>query len=315
MKYSPLKELQISRIGLGAVQFGIDYGINNSTGQVSYEDILQILSFAHDKGVNFIDTSRYYGSSEENLGRALKELNLVDAFTVCTKLDLPKNYVELPEKALLQTASDCLEKSSEMLGLETLPVYLLHTYDYKKHLDGILWDFLVEKKQNGAIGHLGVSIANGPQEALESLEDPDVDVIQIPYNLFDHRWHKEGILEKAVEKGVAVFNRSTYLQGLLVMGKEKAAEKLPSAVPYLERLKGFVDKKGLNKKELIASYVFSEPSITSTVVGVDSLKQLKENIILYGSGLIEEDTRRSLESMFSDVPDSIVNPSLWDNKK
>ncbi len=310
MKYSPLKELQISRIGLGAVQFGVDYGINNLTGKVGYEEILQILSLAHEKGINFIDTSRNYGSSEENLGRALKELNLVDSFTVCTKLDLPQNYADLSEKELLQTASDCIEKSSEMLGLETLPVYLLHTYDYKKYLDGRLWDFLVEKKKNGAISYLGVSITS-PQAALESLEDPDVDAIQIPYNLFDHRWHREGILKKAVEKGVAVFNRSTYLQGLLVMERKNAAEKLPAAVPYLERLKGFIEKKGLNQKELIVSYVFSEPSISSTVVGVDSLKQLEENLIHYSSGLIEENIRKSLEILFRDVPDSIVNPSLW----
>ncbi len=311
MRYQPLKELQISRIGLGTVQFGIDYGINNAAGQVQYQDILEILSLASEKGINFIDTSRYYGSSEENLGKALEELGLADRFIVSTKLDLPKNYREFSEEMLLEAVSDCLEKSRETLRLEQLPVYLLHTGDYMKVSGGVIWDYLKEKREEGVIGHLGVSISSGPGEAGEVLDDPAVEAIKIPYNLFDQRWQKEGILEKAAGKDVAVFNRSTYLQGLLVMDSSEAAEKLPGAVLFLEKLEGFIEEHGYNRKELVVKYVLAEDSICSTIIGVDSPAQLDENLSIYDDMSFDEITGEKIKALFSEVPDSIVNPSLW----
>ncbi len=311
VRYQQLKELQISRIGLGTVQFGIDYGINNATGQVKYQDILEILSLASEKGINFIDTSRYYGSSEENLGKALSELGLADQFIVCTKLDLPKNYRELAEENLLQEVSDCLEKSCETLRLEKLPVYLLHNADYMKVSGGVVWDYLKEKKEEGVIGHLGVSIASGPGEAGEVLDSPAVEAIQIPFNIFDQRWHKEGVLGKAAERGVAVFNRSTYLQGLLVMDSSDAAERLPGAVHFLEKLEGFIRDNRSDRRKMVVNYVFSETMIASTIIGIDSLQQLEENLAIYEETLFDGKTREIIGALFSDVPDSIVNPSLW----
>jgi len=311
VRYQQFKELLISRIGLGTVQFGIDYGINNAAGQVRYQDILEILSLASEKGINFIDTSRYYGSSEENLGKALDELGLADSFIVCTKLDLPGNYSELTEESLLQEVSDCLNKSRETLRLDKLPVYLLHRADYMKVSGGILWDFLKEKRAEGLIGHLGVSIGSGPEEAGEVLGDTAVEAIQIPYNLFDQRWQKEGILKKAAEKEVAVFNRSTYLQGLLLMDSSEAALKLPAAVPFLERLEGFIREYGYNRKELAMKYVFSENSICSSIIGVDSLDQLDENLSIYNAVEPDKKIAENIEELFHDVPESIVNPSLW----
>jgi len=274
VRYQQLDELQISRIGLGSVQFGIDYGINNVTGQVQYDDILEILSLASERGINFIDTSRYYGSSEENLGRALGELGLADQFTVCTKLDLPKEYQDFSEDTLLGAVSDCLEKSRETLRLEQLPIYLLHTGEYMKVSGGVIWDYLKEKRDEGVIRHLGASIASGPGEAGEVLDDPAVEAIQIPFNLFDQRWYKDGILKKAAGKGIAVFNRSTFLQGLLVMDSSEALLKLPEAAPFLEKLESFIEEYGYERKELIVKYVLAEASICSTIVGVDSLAQI-----------------------------------------
>lgn len=311
MKYRQLKELQISRIGLGTVQFGIDYGINNALGKVQYDDILEILSLASEKGINFIDTSRYYGCSEENLGRALSELKLTEHYTVCTKLDLPENFREFSEKVLLQEVSDCLEKSCETLRLERLPVYLLHTPVYMKVSGGAVWDYLKEKKKEGVLGHLGVSIASGPGEAEEVLDDSAVEAIQIPFNVFDQRWHEKGILEKAAEKGVAVFNRSTYLQGLLVMDSSDAATRLPASVSFLQKLEAFVREYGYDRKKTVVNYVFSEDLIASTIIGVDSPGQLEENLAIYEETMFEGETRDIIGELFLDVPESIVNPSLW----
>ena len=70
----------MSKIALGTVQFGIDYGINSENGQVRPEEVRNILNYAHSQNVDLLDTAPAYGSSEKVLGG----LN-VQNFKVVTK--------------------------------------------------------------------------------------------------------------------------------------------------------------------------------------------------------------------------------------
>jgi len=58
------EQMRLSRLGLGTVQFGFKYGVNNARGQVPYDEVCNILTSASDQGVNFLDTSRLYGARE-----------------------------------------------------------------------------------------------------------------------------------------------------------------------------------------------------------------------------------------------------------
>ncbi len=309
MEYTELKKLKISRFGLGTVQFGFDYGINNDSGQVPYSEIVKIFTHAEENGINFIDTSRVYGTSEEMIGKVLKELGTADKFILCTKLDLPAGYEELSEAAVLQAAGESMEKSREMLMLEKLPVYLLHNPDYMKHSGGIIWEFVKEQKAKGVIEHLGVSIGVGPEEAMECLEHPEVDAIQIPFNLFDSRWEK--VLEVTSARGIAVFNRSTYLQGLLLMEPDAVQKRLPRALDYSRTLDKITKQAGVDKKRAAIKYVFSEKRIASTIVGVDSFNQLTENLDIYNEDPLSPEFIETARNSFSEVPEAVLNPALW----
>jgi aryl-alcohol dehydrogenase-like predicted oxidoreductase len=311
MRNTEYKDLTLSRLGIGTVQFGFDYGIYNKQGQVSYQDIIGIFEHAIQKGVNFLDTSRGYGTSEENIGKALRELDGYRHFVVCTKLDMPEGYENKSDKEVIQDARDSLHMSMETLGVETIPVYLLHTYTYKTFRNGILWNYIMEEKTKGRIQHPGISIARGPGEALEALEDPTVEALQIPYNVFDYRWHRKHVLEKAVQRNVAVFNRSAYLQGLLLMTAEEVESSLPHALPYIQRLRSLASELEIDIKTLLLGYVFSEKTITTTILGVDSLQQFQENIDIFENSTIMEDINRRIKAMFQDVPENVVDPGLW----
>ena len=58
-----------SRIALGTVQFGMDYGINES-GKVQLEEVRKILSYARGHQIDTLDTAIAYGDSERVLGEA-----------------------------------------------------------------------------------------------------------------------------------------------------------------------------------------------------------------------------------------------------
>src|SRR5581483_6676026 len=71
-----------SRLTLGTVQFGLDYGIANRTGRPSFAAVLDMVREAAESGVDVLDTAPSYGESEEWLGRALRELGLQDRMRV-----------------------------------------------------------------------------------------------------------------------------------------------------------------------------------------------------------------------------------------
>ena len=311
MVFKNFKSVPISRLGIGTVQFGFDYGINNQKGQVTYEEVLTILARAREGGVNFLDTSRAYGTSEEVLGKAIAELNAGADFSLCTKLDLPPKWQELSEREVMDHAKSSFEKSMEALKADSIPFYLLHNMEYYRYGGGTIWEFVKEMQKAGHLGHIGVSIGIGPEEALEALEDDRVEVIQIPYNLFDWRWDKAGVLTAAAARNVMVVNRSTYLQGLLVMPLEDVEEKLSRAVPYRKRLDELVRKCGCNLKELVLHYVFSNQDITTTILGVDTPDQFTENLSIFNNDNVPAEILHEAQDIFKDVPEEVLNPSLW----
>ena len=315
MEYHLFRRSKISRFGIGTVQFGVDYGISNKTGQVPYPDVLRIFETALEHGVNFIDTSRVYGTSEENIGKALNETDAVDDFILCTKLDISANYYEKSDGEVLGEVKDSLYKSLEFLGLEILPVYLLHRPEHRTFRDGLIWSFLKEEVSKGTIGHLGVSIARGPSEAIACFEDPAVEAIQIPYNVWDARWDKAGILAYASENEIAVFNRSSYLQGLLLMPVEEVPDYVSGSVKYRKSLNRIAEEAGLDVKEMALRYVFSVGEIASTIIGIDSPTQFEENILIYEKGPLDGEIIGNIKEAFRDVPDDIVNPALWNKNR
>ena len=82
MKTTAFAEYRLSQLMLGTAQFGVQYGIANTKGQPSYEDVRGILACAFEGGVNCLDTSVAYGASEELIGRALQELSLAERMIV-----------------------------------------------------------------------------------------------------------------------------------------------------------------------------------------------------------------------------------------
>ena len=105
--------MKYSLLMLGTVQFGMNYGVANTHGKPSYETVKNILKEAFDGGVNALDTAPEYGDSEEVIGKALKELGLLNKFNTVTKIPaIPKDCD--PEKFI----ENSLKKSLKRLQQE-----------------------------------------------------------------------------------------------------------------------------------------------------------------------------------------------------
>jgi len=299
MKYREAFGYQISRIGLGTVQLGLTYGIANKSGQPSTQQAQGILQEAKKSGITFLDTARGYGTSEEIIGEFLKADDRSGNMIVSTKLP--------GVETLKQSITETIETSRQMLGLARIPFLLLHR---AVDLNEKVLSELKGLQAQSILDRLGVSIYT-PEEAEIALAHKDVDIIQIPFNIFDQRLRRNGFLKRAAGLGKMVIARSAYLQGLALMEERDIPEKLSAFIPFKQKFKAISENYKIFEKELALRYVLSQNEITSVIVGAETVPQVKENIEIASRDSLPENILKEIESNFVDIPDKLINPALW----
>ena len=288
----------VNKIILGTVQFGINYGINNSSGKISTDNAWEILNFSNLNGITQLDTAAAYGDSEQVIGKYLKN-NIDKEFKIISKLFL-KN----------QTLEDSLRSSINKLNIKTLETILFHSHeDYLVHKNEII-DFN-NKFKGRLFKNIGVS-AYTNKEVEEIIKDECVDVIQMPFNILDNASKREETYKKIKRHGKKLHTRSIFLQGLIF----KKVNELQGEFKVLQntflKIEKLCKEFNLTTNELALSYVLSKDYIDGVLIGVDSLDHLKNNISISGlkisQKLIEE-----IDNL--NVPDeNILNPTNWIKK-
>ena len=197
------------KLCLGTAQFGLSYGITNTTGQVREETIGALLRQAKDVGVCWLDTAQSYGDSEAVLGRQLPEKH---GFRIISKLSAQeKKEFVVKDKKNWELG---FQASIQRLGIKTMDAFLAFYLRSSK----TWWtpsQELVEKPPREGLGQTsGVSIYGG--EDLECVYPDLLEVVQLPLSLFDQRLRQDGTISRLRANGTAVHARSMYLQGLLL---------------------------------------------------------------------------------------------------
>ncbi len=302
-------EYEFSRLMLGTVQFGLSYGVANTKGQPAFGDVCAMLEQAYAGGVNCLDTAPAYGESEAVLGRALKATGLSDKMHVVSKAMRRIDEAATPAE-IARTAAEEIAHSLELLQLDVLPLCLMHWEGSFHHFDA-----LVKAKEKGLVRHIGCSITDVTR-AREVLRSGLVEAMQIPLNLLDRRLignsnEAESFLDEAHERGVAIFTRSAYLQGLLLMQPDAVPAHLNVVVPALVKLRELAQANQLPIEELVLRYVLSLRGVDCAVIGVDTAEQLQSNIEIFTRGELSGDVIAQIDALVPGLPDEILNPYHW----
>ncbi len=306
MQTTPWKEYRLSRLMLGTVQFGLPYGVANRTGQPSYQDVVAIIAAAVAGGVNCFDTAAAYGTSEEVLGRALRELGLLDRVMVVTKVRALSSEV-LADKALTaRTIEQSVADSRRRLGIECLPLVLFH-----HETDGVHLDVLEQLRARGWLRHAGVSCDNRPGRAQEFVAAGHAAALQLPGNVLDRRHQDSGVFREAATRNVAVFIRSVYLQGLLAMPEDLIPRVLRDVVPVRRRLATIAREAGMTLAELAVRYMLAKEGVTCVLVGVETVAQIHENVAFFDRGPLPIDLLSAIDAVVPALPETILTPPLW----
>ena len=304
-------EMQLSRLMLGTVQLGLPYGIANRTGQPSYGEARDILACAYEGGVNCLDTAAIYGSSEEVLGQALAELGLAGKMTVVSKVRHLAQGLDAATAATL--VKESVVQSLKRLRLETLPICLFHIENNFGYAEALL-----RLKERGLVGHIGSSVMT-PAATAAIVDTGQAEALQVPTSVLDHRYTRpwsgypseESIIHRASECGIGVFVRSIYLQGLLLMPEDDIDPELAGVIPARRRLQALAAEAGMSLSGLAARYVLSLDGITCSVVGIETLEQMQQNLALFAKGPLDEDLCQRVEAAVPDLADKILMPTQW----
>lgn len=276
-----------SKIGLGSVQFGLPYGISNTTGQTPDAEVSKILDVAFNYGITTVDTAASYGTSETIIGKQKG-----NRFEIVSKFMPSDNGMTMKEQ---------LENSLAALQISTLYGYLAHRplalLENKKD-----WEAIQQLKATRKINKIGFSL-NDPNEYTQLLAAGITpDIVQVPFNYFDTRF--EDVLLALKEEGCEIHTRSTFLQGLFFMDKTQLSDFFAPFFPDLLYLQATFEK---NLSGSLLKYVIEQPYIDKVILGIENVNQLKENI--NGLGVASE--LKPLKKQFSN---ELLMPMYWPKK-
>lgn len=309
-------ETAFGRLMIGTVQFGLPYGVANRTGQPSYAEARDMIAMAIDAHVRSFDTAAAYGTSEEVLGRALRELGVAQRVQVVTKVTPLDPETRRDRKRAEAIVRDSVLRSQQLLDEAPPALVLFHRVE-----DAFLGDVLQSLREAGVIRGWGVSCDHDPVTAMRLLDDPRVAALQIPGNLLDRRHLAGGTRQTIVDRresalpnsaiAVALFVRSVYLQGLLLMPEGAIPTHLRDVIPVRRRLATLADEAGITLAELALRYPLSLPGVTSIVVGAETPDQLRDNLRLLARGPLDASLVGQIEAVPVDLPDRVLTPSRW----
>jgi aryl-alcohol dehydrogenase-like predicted oxidoreductase len=291
------------KLGLGTVQFGLDYGITNRSGQTHPDEVRHILEHAAAAGVGTLDTAALYGNSETVLGDTLPRPHAFRIITKTLTLDptlAPADAVSQIEKGIL--------RSLERLKEPRLGGLLLHRVDDLLGASGpLLFDRLTELRAQGLVEKIGVSLYT-PAEVDAVLSRYSPDLVQLPLNPFDQRHLESGSLRKLATAGVEIHVRSAFLQGMLLSPPRSLPPGLQNLGPKLSLWQEMLAKEKLTPLQGCLGFLRGIPELGVVICGASTLAEWMEIQDAWQSAppLLPE---RLKELAIADV--NLIDPRFW----
>ena len=294
------------KLCLGTVQFGLDYGVFN-TPKKDPEYCINCLDYATQNGIEAIDTATAYGDAERIVGEFLsrKTINR-DKLFISTK-HLPNILDDYGRDDYVRVIRENLHRSLAVLNTDYVDAYYFHSSRYAFQPE--LLEAISVMQKEGLAKEVGVSVYY-PDEAMACFDDPNINCIQAPYSIFDHRMKESGVFRSGNESGFDIDVRTVFVKGLIRLHEDEIPDHLIKAKPILADLDKICKETGYSRIELAMGYVKREKEIRHLVFGIRDLEQLKEDISSFDKE-IPDSLFDEIDKRFSGISADLVIPSLW----
>lgn len=286
----------MSQLILGTVQFGLDYGITNSSGEIPDQVVQQMLVFAEEHDIRIFDTAADYGNSQYRLGQLAP---IGNSNRYVTKFSLPTDGSS-------PTQENVYSDSMKLLQVEKLHGVLFHKLEDLRdsRLEKTL-EILRAGRDAGILSKIGVSIYNRADLELALEVFPDLDLLQLPANVLDMNLLESDEVHKLKSRGVEIHVRSVFLQGLLLTSPSQLSDFFEPLKPALIKLQNVAAKTGRSVLELVLAKIRHHSSVDAVLVGATTLGELTEITSAWESASEYEDFELPA------VPREILDPRVW----
>lgn len=293
MKYIRLgnSDLTVSRICMGCMGFG-DAASGQHSWTIGEADSRAIIRRGLELGINFFDTAIAYqsGTSEQYLGRALRDFARRDEVVVATKF-LPRTNEEIAAGVTgAQHIRAMLEKSLQNLGMDHVDLYIYHMWDYQTPLYDIL-DGLNQMVKEGKTRYIGISNCFAWQlckaNALAEKEGFSKFVsVQSHYNLIFREEERE-MAPFCREENIAMTPYSSLAGGRLSKHPGETSKRLQEDsyaqmkyggmadrdAPIIRRVAELAERRGVSMTEISLAWLLSKAA--APVVGATRLHHVE----------------------------------------
>lgn len=319
MKTIPLgqTDLQVSRLCLGCMTYG-DPTRGNHAWTLPEESSRPLIKQALEAGINFFDTANSYsdGSSEEIVGRALKDFTRRDQVVVATKVYFPLSNLSqgLSRQNILQSIDDSLTR----LGMEYVDLLQIHRWDYATPIEETL-EALHEVVKSGKARYIGASSMHASQfaQALELQKQNNwarFVSMQDQYNLIQ-REEENDMHPLCQREGIAVLPWSPLARGKLTRPwgettarsvSDNVMEKLYTGTEendaaIAERLANVAADKGVTRAQVALAWLLHKPAVTAPIIGASREQQFAELVKAVDVELSENEIAE-LETVYQPHP-------------
>jgi aryl-alcohol dehydrogenase-like predicted oxidoreductase len=286
----------LNKIIIGTAQLSNNYGIFNKLKSIQNKELKKILNYCKKQNIFYIDLANSYKNSINKLSKN----NLVKFKIILKVGSINKNNYFSNLKAIV-------EKTLKELKVKKIYSLMLHDERDIKYLsDKKIMEYFLDLKKKNIIQKIGLSIYNFKKLKV-SLNSFPIDLIQVPFNIFDRR-----ILDKKIQKIISknkieVHARSIFLQGLLLQdpsSRQKIIQKNQSLLNSWDKFNEYQQKKKIMN---CIKFVSQFKKINKFVFGVDNLDQLKTIVSI----IKEIDYNIKLHYNFKLKSKKIVDPRLW----
>ncbi len=265
--------------GLGDMPDTYGYAVSEDRARSTIEAIF-------DGPVNFIDTSRNYGSgrSEQRIGAEIRERGGLPAgFVLSTKLDRDMQTGQFDAERVRRS----IEESLEALGLDRIQLLHLHDPEYARDLEevrraGGAIDEMFKLKEQGLVDAVGLAMGR-VDIMFPLLRSWPFDTI-ISHNRFTllNRSANE-MFDYAHANGIAIFNAAPYAGGVLakgsaVMPRVTYQEATDAALAPVRAIEAVCHQHGIAPGAAALQFSLRDPRITSTICGVTSPERVAQTL-------------------------------------
>jgi len=311
---------ELGRTGwkVSTISFGA-WAIGGTWGTVSDDESFAALNHALDNGVNFFDTADVYGDgrSERLLAKLRRERK--EEFYIATKAGRRLDP-HVAEGYNRENLTAFVERSLKNLETETLDLLQLHCPPTEVYYMPETFGVLEDLRRAGKLRYYGVSVEK-VEEALKAIEYPNVQTVQIIFNIFRQR-PKDLFFAEAQRRKVGILARLPLSSGMLTgkFTKDSRFEKddhrafnrkgesfdrgetfsgfdYNTSLEIIDELRPLVPS-GMSMTQMALRWLLMFPAVTCAIPGGKKISQVYENVKAADLPVLPTETMSAIETIY-----------------